>query len=140
LGGDKDHVNRTISRHFYIPTSEDLELLRNFYPQEDPLQPAWHVIKADLVDAGHDADTLGNREATMLLKLLGKAMQVTPKQRGPKKADHATVQREAGLAAEWKRAHDAGMYKGDFARDNRMKIADLDRLLKRVASRKKPLQ
>jgi len=77
--GGKNHVNRTVSRRFYIPTSDDLELLRTLYPQDDPFQPAWYVIKADLVAAGHDADKLDKSEAPVLLKLLGKATQATPK-------------------------------------------------------------
>jgi hypothetical protein len=63
-----------------------------------------------------------------------------PKRRGRKKADYATEQREAGIAMEWERARQAGTYKGDFARDRKMKVADLDRLLKRVAARKKHSQ
>lgn len=148
--GGEDHVNRTVSRRFYIPTSDDLELLRALYPHDDPFQPAWYVIKADLVAANHDADKLDQSEATVLLKLLGKATQSTsqqstgvnvtrsPRSRGRKKANYETVQYEASVAADWTRARDAGTYKGDFARDNNMSVKDLDRLLGRVDKRKKP--
>ena len=60
------------------------------------------------------------------------------KKRGRKKADYETVQREAQLAADWEQARDAGTYKGDFTRDRGMEVPDLDRLLDRVAARKKP--
>jgi aminoglycoside phosphotransferase (APT) family kinase protein len=66
------------------------------------------------------------------------AGQKKGKRRGRKKADYTTELREAKIAADWEQARDAGTYKGDFARDNEMKVADLDRLLERVAKRKKP--
>jgi hypothetical protein len=56
---------------------------------------------------------------------------------GRKKANYGTVQKEAGIATKWAKARDTGIYKGDFARDNGIKKADLDRLLDRVAKRKK---
>ena len=65
------------------------------------------------------------------------ANNTTPKGRGRPKADDKTVQHEAQLAADWERARDAGTYKVDFARDKGMKVADLDKLLDRVAKRKK---
>jgi hypothetical protein len=67
-----------------------------------------------------------------------KTNQTTPpKRRGRKKADYTTQQHEATIAADWQHAHDAGTYKSDFAQDKMMKVADLDRLLERVAKRKK---
>ncbi len=63
-----------------------------------------------------------------------------PKERSRRsrpKADYATCQKEAELAAEWGRARDAGTHKADFAADKKMSVADLDRLLDRVAARKK---
>jgi hypothetical protein len=62
---------------------------------------------------------------------------VKSNRRGPQKADYETQQLEAELAAEWQRAHNARIYKADFARDRGMKVTDLDRLLDRVAARKK---
>lgn|GEM_PF-6520858 len=61
----------------------------------------------------------------------------TPKRRGRKKADYETVQKEAALAASWERAREAGVYKGDFARERGTTVAKLDALLDRVAQRKK---
>jgi hypothetical protein len=58
------------------------------------------------------------------------------KRPGRKKADYKTVQREAELAADWKRAYEAGTYKADFARDNKLTVSKLDALLDRVAKRK----
>jgi hypothetical protein len=59
----------------------------------------------------------------------------TPKRRGRKKADDATIQCEAALAAEWERARDAGAYKPQFAKDNGLTVSKLDALLDRVAKR-----
>jgi hypothetical protein len=58
------------------------------------------------------------------------------KRPGRKKADYKTQQREAQLAADWKRAYEAGTYKADFARDNKLTVSKLDALLDRVAKRK----
>lgn len=58
------------------------------------------------------------------------------KRPGRKKADYTTVQREAQLAADWKRAFDDGTYKTDFAKDNGLKVKDLNAILARVRMRK----
>ena len=58
------------------------------------------------------------------------------KPRGRKKADYATVQSEAQLAADWKQAKETGRYKADFAKDNNLTVRKLDALLDRVAKRK----
>lgn len=58
-----------------------------------------------------------------------------PKRRGRKKADYATIQKEAALAADWTRVRDAGVYKCDFARQRGMKVKALDALLDRVGKR-----
>ncbi len=60
----------------------------------------------------------------------------TPRpKRGRRKADYETIQREAKMAAEWNQARDAGVYKGDFAKDRGTTISDLDNLLDRVRAR-----
>lgn len=51
--------------------------------------------------------------------------------------DYATVQREATLAEDWKRARDAGRYKLDFAKDKKLTVKHLDAPLDRVANRKR---
>jgi hypothetical protein len=61
----------------------------------------------------------------------------TPKRRGRKKADYKTIQKEAALAARWVRARDAGVYKPVFAKDNKLTVKELDKLLDRVAKRKR---
>jgi hypothetical protein len=69
-----------------------------------------------------------------------------PKPRGRPKADFETVQREAEVAAEWERAHEKEVRKDEFVMDRKAALAkdgindvdDLDRLLDRVAKRKKP--
>jgi hypothetical protein len=59
------------------------------------------------------------------------------RRRGRRKADYETAQREAQLAADWERAREAGVYKGDFAKERGTTIAKLDALLDRVAKRKR---
>lgn len=61
-----------------------------------------------------------------------------PRRRGRKKADYHKVQREAALAAKWQKARSEGRYKADFAKDHNMTVKTLDRLLDRVAKRKRP--
>lgn len=63
----------------------------------------------------------------------GKAAK--PKRRGRKKADYKTELKEAALAADWQRARDAGAYKGDFARERGLTVAEFDKLLTRVRKR-----
>ena len=55
---------------------------------------------------------------------------------GRKKADYETVQREARLAADWGQARESGVYKPDFAKQNKMTPKKLNALLNRVAKRK----
>jgi hypothetical protein len=60
----------------------------------------------------------------------------TRRRRGRKKADYATTQREAEIAANWKRAHEGGAYKREWVKDNGMTAQALDALLDRVYKRK----
>ncbi len=60
------------------------------------------------------------------------------KRRGRKKADFQTIQNEAELAAAWKQAREAGVYKADFARDCKTTVSQLNALLDRVAKRNRP--
>lgn len=60
-----------------------------------------------------------------------------PKRKGRKKASYETVQKEAKLAAEWARAHDCHICKADFVKDKKITVKDLDKLLDRVAKRKR---
>jgi hypothetical protein len=57
------------------------------------------------------------------------------RRRGRPAADFATIQREAALVAEWRRARESGVYKPDFAKDHGIPPKELDRLLDRVAAR-----
>lgn len=60
----------------------------------------------------------------------------TPKPRGRRKADHATVEWENNLHARWVRARDNGTYKGDFAKQEKMTKTALNAILDRVRKRK----
>ncbi|HTM53199.1 MAG TPA: hypothetical protein VL175_04195 [Pirellulales bacterium] len=59
------------------------------------------------------------------------------KTRGRKKATYQVIQSEKELAADWKRAREAGEPKVDFAERKKMTVAELDRLLDRVAKRER---
>ena len=61
-----------------------------------------------------------------------------PKRGGRHKADYQTVQREAKIAADWEQARDSGVYKPDFAKGIKLTVKELDKLLDRVAKRKRP--
>ena len=64
--------------------------------------------------------------------------RVARRRGGRKKADFATEQKEAKLAADWQRARDAGRYKAEFAKERGMTGRQLDSLLDRVRKRKRP--
>ncbi|MFZ1936667.1 MAG: hypothetical protein WCB27_17530 [Thermoguttaceae bacterium] len=124
-------------------TPSELALLEAHLKQR--ISPS--VIQAEKRAAGQ-SEVLATRNKLTPIRDFNRNLQVAsapsanetppPKCRGRKKADYATEQREAKIAADWAKARDAGTYKGDFARDKQMKVADLDRLLDRVAARKKP--
>ena len=59
------------------------------------------------------------------------------KRRGRHKADYETEQRERDLAAEWKQAKETGVLKAEFAEEKGHSFQSFDRLLDRVAKRKK---
>ncbi len=59
------------------------------------------------------------------------------KRRGRPKADAMTLQREAEIASQWQQAHESGVYKAVFAKDNGLKTREFDAILNRVRKRKK---
>ena len=59
------------------------------------------------------------------------------RQRGRKKPGPQTVAGEDEVYDGWQQARDAGVDKGRFARDKKMSVKDFDRLLDRVAARRK---
>jgi hypothetical protein len=88
---------------------------------------AWadrQTIKARLSGAGERAGELEIAQEGASVKRSGR-----------KKADFETIQKEGELAAAWKRAREAGVYKADFARDCKIAVSRLDALLDRVAKR-----
>jgi hypothetical protein len=131
---------------YYVPTVEDLQLTSKLFPAADPGNPPWLKVAAELVANGIAEDELRKKSALTLLVMLKKvradkqaeaANDARAKRRGRKKADYETVQKEAKLAANWERARDAGVYKPDFAKDNKLTVKQLDALLDRVAKRKR---
>ena len=63
----------TIWRWAYIPTDNNLVLLKRLYPKDDPCRPSWDTIKGDLAVSGHALETLDKMEAPVLLAMLAKA-------------------------------------------------------------------
>jgi hypothetical protein len=59
------------------------------------------------------------------------------KRGGRRKATYETVQREAKLAADWERARESKVYKPVFAKEKGTTEKELDKLLDRVAKRKR---
>jgi len=59
----------------------------------------------------------------------------TTRRRGRKKADYATEQREADIAAAWAVAREGGAYRAEWAREHGMTDAVLAKLLDRVRHR-----
>lgn len=59
-------------RRYYIPTADDLAIVRQHFRNDDAERPAWMRIKAMLIVAGHEARTLARSEAPVLLALLAK--------------------------------------------------------------------
>ena len=45
---------------YYRPTERDLEILRQFFPDEDPENPEWSQVEASLLEAGYDEARLAN--------------------------------------------------------------------------------
>ena len=57
-------------REGYVPTQDDLDLLKRQYPNSDPYQPVWRAIKSDLVAAGRAPGSIQGDDAPTLLGLL----------------------------------------------------------------------
>jgi hypothetical protein len=76
------------------------------------------------------------REANADLNSSGIPNSPKAERRGRKKADYDTIQREAKLAADWKRARERGILKSKFARDSGTTVAEFDKFLDRVSKRK----
>lgn len=111
------------------------EGLRRLHPNAvDALEKVSATLeyeKTKALSAVPDAKTLP------ITQVLANTTTTKAVKRGRQKADYETAKSEAELAVRWEQARDAGTYKGDFSRDENMKIADLDRLLDRVAARKR---
>lgn len=110
----------------------DYLVVRHNYSLFEAEELEWRQI-VELLQA--DADTIdASGGESDPAKPTGKE---PPKTRGRKKADSKTMEHEATLAEEWEKARDADVYKPDFATDNGMTQKDLDKLLDRVAARKR---
>lgn len=64
------YSTRLIYRHFYRPTDRDLELLSSRFPDEDPENPSWDSVEAELVAGGYASSRLRSEKAPTLVRLL----------------------------------------------------------------------
>jgi hypothetical protein len=96
----------------------------------------WYEARAALKREFLDAvERLTEAEQTEPAKA-GSAKQV-PGTPGRRQADYDTLLREGSFYDSWQQARDTGVYKADFAKENNMKLKDFDKLLNRVAARRK---
>ena len=99
-GESHPYGTMTLKRPAYIPSEDDLALLRRCYPKDDPQRPSWHNVKRDLVLAGQDGDKLNRTEATVLLGLLKSVFPPPSARRAIKKPapTRAKAKAKAGAA------------------------------------------
>jgi hypothetical protein len=124
--------------HDAMPGIDRIELLCDERCGAGLIPSALRQIRAEVCRVARiniqAADALGLNEVANVLDR--SVPREKPKRRGRPKPDQETEQREAQIAADWKRARDNRTNKVDFDKDNRMKVADLNRLLDRVRTRK----
>jgi len=83
-------------RQFYMPSDDDLDLIKSLYPMQDQFQPQWHLIEADLVAAGNDANTIGESSVIILLVFL-RQLALKRKNAAIPPADHPITVHPPGL-------------------------------------------
>lgn len=62
------------SRPAYLPTDDDLAVVLRWHPGDDPHNPAWAQVEAELVPRGNRPDDLAKMNAPTLVRLLAKAI------------------------------------------------------------------
>jgi hypothetical protein len=131
--GERGYLPFLVAIHETEEQKESQMLMRTLKPRR--LRKCLAIVKKDLIDlgllTGAGADEVV-RDGT------NTESKGSPRKGGRKKADYETVQREAKVAADWEQARDDGTRKADFAKDYGIPLDELDRLLDRVAKRKKP--
>lgn len=71
--GDSIYRNAlTVNRPGYLPTDDDLALLKWCRPKDDPFNPQWRNIGADVKASGYAGDGLDKADVPELLRLLAK--------------------------------------------------------------------
>jgi len=63
----------TLRQTFYLPIRADLKRVQRWFPADDPYQPPWARIEAELIAAGQELARLKQLNAPALLLLLDKA-------------------------------------------------------------------
>ncbi|UCC31326.1 MAG: hypothetical protein JSU86_03435 [Phycisphaerales bacterium] len=64
------YSTRLVYREFYRPTDRDLEILKSEFPDEDPENPSWDSVEAELVAGGYVSSRLRSEKAPTLVRLL----------------------------------------------------------------------
>jgi len=77
-GGSEPFGTMRDVRTGYLPTPDDLAVVKCRFPTDDPNQPSWAGIEAVLVAAGNNPDDLRKLNAPTLIKLLEKAEDHKP--------------------------------------------------------------
>lgn len=110
---------------------------RRDLPREPERRFLWPHDSADALRALHDVRAWLERAIRDGgLNAEGKAAGGKRK-RGRPKRNYETIQRERSIAAEWRRAREAGRRKFEWARERGMSVKELDKLLDRVRKDKK---
>ncbi len=122
----------------------------DYHPERDEMTEALRTFEIEILDEyteiGNQLRDVGNhlRRVSALIRVKMKQPVVRAalrtkksKSRSGPKATYEKIQSEASLVTKWNKARESGVHKPEFAKDNDMTAKDLNRLLDRVAQRKK---
>jgi hypothetical protein len=62
-------------QRFYLPRTEDLAIVRRWFPQDDPHQPPWNQIERVLLAAGRTREAIAQYDAPTVLMALQRVKQ-----------------------------------------------------------------
>jgi hypothetical protein len=111
---------------------------RRDLPREPERRFLWPHDSADALRALHDIRAWLERAIRDGgLNAEGKAAG-SKRKRGRPKRNYETIQREAEIAARWRRAREAGACKSEWAREHGLTVKELDQLLDRVRKYDQP--
>lgn len=65
-----NQVHCGVGHHFYLPTDDDLAIVRELFPLADPWNPSWVEVETALIMSGMEKADLRKHNATTLVRLL----------------------------------------------------------------------